>query len=228
MLVRWYQTHKRYGGQKLKVITLTRDPISFYRSIFIQRRGSILPRILSWQRARLGSAADAPTDEARAVQDFVMELASIIAAAGDVENGEACTALAHNRWPHHPIVAQEVDTWLRPLRWFDTEITEIFGLNVLREPELRERGWAALQNDWVEIFVLRFEQLNALVPKMAEFAGLAGLTLPERNVTSRKTGASQYQAAIQAALDTPPGQACVRALRASAYARACGYGKPTQ
>jgi len=225
MLVRWYQANKRYRGRKLKVVTLTRDPVTRYKSWFIQRREEVLPKVCSWQRARVGAAADAPVDQAQAVQDIVLEAASIIVAAG-AEDREACTALAQERWPLHPIVKEEIGHWLRPLTWFDTEILDVFGLDALAAPELRERGWIVMQNDWVEILVLRFEQLSALVPKMAEFAGLSTLTLSERNVTERKAGAVQYQAAMQAAIDAPTGQACVRALRASPYARACGYDQP--
>ena len=160
MLVRWYQTHRRYREQRLRVITLTRDPVTFYISSFIQRRVSVLPDVRAWQRARLGAAAGAELDDAQAVQDFAAELASIIATAG-VDKGDAPVEIAHNRWPDHPVVAQEVKTCLRPLTWFDTELTGIFGLDVLASPELRQRGWVVLENDWVEIFALRFEQLSS-------------------------------------------------------------------
>jgi hypothetical protein len=227
MLTRWYQKHKQHGGHKLKVVTLTRDPIAYYKSSFVQRRDSVLPKLFEWQRARLGVAADASVDQAKTVQDFVLELAWIIVAAG-AENSERCLALAHERWPRHPVVVEEVIYWLRPLKWFDTEIAAIFGLNVLAAPELREHGWVVLQNDWVEVLALQFEELNVLVPKIAEFAGLAALNLGKRNVTEKKPGASQLQAAMDAAIDTATGRACVRALRASAYARACGYDQPVR
>jgi hypothetical protein len=225
MLVRWYQTHRRYRGRKLKVVTLTRDPVTFYISNFIQRRDFVVPEVRAWQRARLGAAAGAKLDDAQAVQDFAAELASIVVEAG-IEKAGAAEALAGRRWPDHPAVAQEVKTCLRPLTWFDTEITGLFGLDALAAPELRERGWIILENDWVEILVLRFEQLTELVPKIAEFAGLSGLALDRRNVTSGKAGASTYKAAMQAAFETPTGQAYVRTLRASTYARACGYDRP--
>ena len=225
MLVRWYRKHKRYHGHKLKVVTLTRDPTTRYKSSFVQRRDSVLPKILEWQRARLGGAADASIDQAKIVQDFVLEVASIIA-AGEVENSEHCVALARERWPHHPVFAEEVRHWVQPLKWFDTEIAAIFGIDVLTAPELRERGWVVLQNDWVEVLALQYEQLNTLVPEIAEFAGLAALNLRERNVTRQKPGAFQLQAAMDAAIGMATGQACVRALRESAYARACGYDQP--
>jgi hypothetical protein len=225
MLVRWYETHGPYQGQRLKLITLTRDPVTHYVSSFIQRRTALVPEVQAWQRARLGTAAGTQPDEWQAVRDFVYELASIIAETG-IETSEAPLNLARRRWPDHPVVAEEVNLCLRPVTWLDAEIAEPFGLDVLAEPELRRRGWVVLQNDWVEILVLRFEQLATLAPRIAEFAGVPELTLPQRNVTSHKEGASTYQSAIQAAIETPVGQAYARTVRASAYARACGYDPP--
>lgn len=124
-------------------------------------------------------------------------------------------------------MAQEVKACLRPLTWFDTEITGIFGLDILASPELRRCGWVVLENDWVEILALRFEQLNALVPKIAEFVGRPKLSLGQRNVTSYKPGAWTCKAAMEAAFATPIGRAYVRQLRGSAYARACGYDQPS-
>jgi hypothetical protein len=220
MLVRWYQAHGPYQGKRLKLITLTRDPVTHYISSFIQRRKELVPKIAAWRRARPG--ADEQPDELQAVRDFVLELASIIADAG-VEASEAPAALARARWPGQPFVAQEASSCLRSLTWLDAELRPTFGLDVLAEPELRRRGWVILQNDWAEVLALRFEQLASLTPKIAEFAGMGDLVLPRANVTSGKPGAAAYKAAILGALDTPVGQAYVRAVRGSGYARACGY-----
>lgn len=226
MLVRWYQTHRRHRGKKLKVITLTRDPLTFYTSNFIQRRAKLLPEVRAWQRARLGVAGDAEVDDTQAVRDLAAELVSIVVEAGIEESG-AAEALACHRWPSHGMMAREVKASLRPLTWLGTEISGMFGLDVLASGELGRQGWVVLENDWVEILALRFEQLNELVPRIADFTGLPQLMLRQRNVTSRKAGASTLKAAIQAAFETPAGQAYTRLLRGSAYARACGYSQPT-
>jgi hypothetical protein len=223
MLVRWYQAHGPYQGRRLKLVTLTREPVAHYVSSFIQRKETLLPQIAAWQRTRPGGVQQ--PDEAQAVRDFVIELVSIIAEAGIAARNPPAE-LAHARWPGHPVVAQEVNSCLRPLTWLDAEILATTGFDVLAEPELRRRGWVVLQNDWAEVLALRFEQLSSLTPKIAAFAGVPELALPQRNVTDKKAGASAYKAAIQAALDTPVGQAYVRAVRGSAYARACGYDEP--
>ncbi|NJM92709.1 MAG: hypothetical protein HC861_08875 [Rhodospirillaceae bacterium] len=114
---------------------------------------------------------------------------------------------------------------LGPLTWFDREISEVFGLDMLAAAELRERGWVERSNDWVDIQLLRFEDLASLVPQLARFVGLADLTLPRKNVTAVKPGASDVAGAWKTVVATPTGQACARELRTSAYGLACGYDR---
>ena len=229
MMVRWYQKYKSRHGRKLKVVTLTRDPVDRFASNFMQHRSTALPQIVSWQRARLGKDTAAPIDELQAVQDFVIELASIIVAGRPSAGAQACSAcetLARERWPQHFIVEDEISEWLRPLTWFETEIEQVFGLDVLAAPELRERGWAEAHNDCAEILVLRFENLAQLTAEIGRFLDVTELVLPRRNVTKSKYGANDIMSAIQAMLSTPIGQACAHELWKSRYARACGYPLP--
>jgi hypothetical protein len=195
----------------------------------MQHRSTALPQIVSWQRTRLGKDAATPIDELQAVRDFVTELASIIVAgrpSAGAEACRACEALARKRWPRHFIVEDEISEWLKPLTWFETEIDQVFGLDVLAAAELRACGWAEAHNDWVEILVLRFENLAELTPEIGRFMNVTELVLPRKNVTKSKHGASEIVSAIQAALDSPIGQACAGELWKSRYAKACGYPLP--
>ena len=225
-MVRWYERNKRYEGHKLKVITLTRDPVTRYPSSFVHRHERARPDILAWHRARLGLRAGDPVDDAHVIPGFLMELASIIAdgrPSAGAAACERCIALAWERWPEHPVVAAEIGEWLAPLTWMDSEITAIFGLDMLASPELRERGWTERGNDWVDILALKFEKLSSLVPQVQRFFDLADLSLPRENVTGAKPGAADIAGAMRSVLDTPVGQACARELRMSPYGRACGY-----
>jgi hypothetical protein len=229
LLVRWYREYKTRHGRRLKVITLTRDPVNRYASNFMQHRGVARPHILSWQHARLGTDPAEPIDETVAIRDFVTELASIIVEARPstgADGCQACEALARKRWPNHYIVEEEMSEWLRPLTWFDTEVKSVFGIDALAAPELHERGWVELHSDWAEILVLKFEELAAVLPEIERFMNVPGLTLPFKNATKNKDRAAETIAAINAALDTPVGRACVHELRESRYARACRYDSP--
>jgi hypothetical protein len=225
-LARWYEQHKRYEGHKLRVVTLTRDPVTRYPSGFVYRWSAMRSRIAAWHRFRSGAPADAPLQEAAMLQDLIAEVTAIVAECrpSDGQAGlERCFVLAQERWPSHPVIRSELGHMLAPLTWFDREIGDLFGLDMLAAAELRERGWAERSNDWVDIQVLRFEDLASLVPQLARFVGLAELTLPRKNVTAVKPGAADVANAWKAVLATPTGQACARELRTSAYGRACGY-----
>jgi hypothetical protein len=130
-MIRWYQRHKRYRGHKLKVITLTRDPIGRYPSAFVHRRDEAMRAITAWHRAHHGLRPADSADEAQVITGFMMELASIVAEgrpSGSAAACDRCIALASKRWPEHPVVASEIGRLLMPLTWFDREITSIFGL----------------------------------------------------------------------------------------------------
>jgi hypothetical protein len=230
MMIRWYRQHMQYKGRRLKVITLTRDPITHYPSGFLHRRDSVREKIFAWSRARSNLDVLDPIDAEQAMSSFVMELASIIAegrpSTGLTAHGR-CIALAMQRWPEHPVVADEVGTWLSPLSWFENEITPVFGLDMLAATELRDQGWAERSNEWVDILVLKFEALSSLIPEIRRFFDLPELALPRENVASAKAGAAEIAVAMRLALDTPVGQACVRELRTSPYGLACGYDRLT-
>lgn len=230
MLVRWYRTHKAYRGHRLKIITLTRDPVTHYRSAFLHRREGAQPAIFRWYRARMGLDAAAPVDEAQAITALVAEVASIIVEGRSPEGSAAlgrCAALARQRWPDHPVIAAETSSWLTPLSWFDREITPLFGLDMLASPGFAERGWAEQSNDWVDVMVLQYERLSSLVPEIQRFFGLAELVLPRENLTTGRAGAAEIGNAVESLMATPVGQACARELRASSYGRACGYDRLT-
>lgn len=221
-LTRWYEQHKHYEGHKLKVVTLTRDPVTRYPSGFVYRWNTDRSRYAAWHR----SHASGSVQDTIMLRDLMAALASIVV-EGRPSEGPAgvdrCLALARQRWPGHPVVATELAHLLVPLTWFDREIGTLFGLDMLAATELRERGWAERSNDWVDILVLRFEDLTSLVPQMARFFDLTELTLPRKNVTVAKPGATDIAGAWKAALATA--EASARELRTSSYGRACGYDR---
>jgi len=232
LLVRWYQRHKRRNGEKLKVITLTRDPVAWYTSMFVQRDWQFRPPILQWQRDRLGLPDGETVDAAQAVRDVQAELQSMIAAIGPLDDIEAAVAaarrLARERWPDHAIMESLVETCLTPLFWFDREIRDIFGIDLLSEPKLRKDGWVVVENDHARILALRFEELQSNILAVARFLGLSNLELPMTNVMRDNARLAPILAATQEAFASAPGRAFARSVRQSRYGRALGYDQAEQ
>lgn len=230
MMVRWYRAHKQYKGHRLKVITLTRDPVTYYPSAFLHGRAGSLPGILNWYRARTGPSALGTLDEARVLTDFLTELATIVV-EGRPSDGDAgiarCIALARERWPDHPVFGAQMHTLLVPLTWLDSEITALLEMDMLAPPDFKERGWSERSNAWVDVLAVKFEALSSLVPEIQRFFGLDELALPRENLTHGRAGAVEIADAWRAVMATEAGQACARELRMSPYGRACGYDRLT-
>jgi hypothetical protein len=226
-LVRWYRDHKQYNRHRLKVITLTRDPVTHYPSAFIHRRARVMPAIRNWHKTAR-PASEQGAEEAEVLAIFLKELAGIIS-EGRPSSGASgcqhCLDLAAERWPAHPVLADELGALLLPLTWFDREMAPLLGVDVLASAALRQHGWIACSNDWMDVLVLKFEQLPSLVSQIQRFCGLSELALPRRNVTSAKAGAAEIATAMQSFLESPEGRACARELRTSPYGRACGYDR---
>lgn len=76
-------------------------------------------------------------------------------------------------------------------RWFDDEIAEVFGVDVLAQPFDRHAGFSICRGERAEVLVLKLERLDALWPVLESFVGCE--VAPARaNVRSRQSGGETY------------------------------------
>jgi hypothetical protein len=227
LLVKWYQDNKRRAGRRLKVVTLTRDPVAWHRSAFIQIWADTGPAIVNWHRRRLGLAEDAPVDPLDALRRLLAEIVPVVAAAKPSQGCEAARAEAERlaAADGSPLLSREIDRLVRPLEWFDLEIRPLFGFDVLADPALAKGGVVRMENDFSELLALRYEDLAANTPEIGRFLGVTDFAVGRRNVTERKKAASEILAAIVEAFSTTEGRLLARELRNSRYGRACGYDR---
>lgn len=229
MMLAWYRRNKQHKGSRLKVVTLTRDPVDWLRSSFVQRRQRELPALRAWRQS-YGPPIGRTEDDIAATRDFFRELAALAAETRpsiDLAAARAAvTGRAAEKGPHADLFAYHLRRCLLPLGWFDDEILPTFGLDVLAEPCLRQHGFVILENDYAEIITVRFEDLARCTAEIARFLGLSNLVLPRRNVSADKPTGPAFVSAIHSALDSPEGRAFERELRESRYGRACGYDQP--
>ncbi len=70
-----------------------------------------------------------------------------------------------------------------PLRWFDREIRDVYGIDVYVEPFPHEAGFATFSNGDVDLLALRLEDLSRVgAGALRDFLGLDRLDLVPRNV----------------------------------------------
>jgi hypothetical protein len=85
-----------------------------------------------------------------------------------------------------------------PLNFFDQEIRDTFGIDVLKAGFPVEKGYEIYGNDRVELLVLRLEDLaRCAAPAFKEFLDLDDFELVNRNIASKKHYASLYSAFIR-------------------------------
>ena len=227
LLVNWYRGNKAKNGRLLKVVTLTRDPVEWYRSSLKQRFDRERDSILAWYRL---NAPNADGEDIGAAMSLLLErVMAGVPPLRPAEDADAAIASAKQGLeaaaPADLMLRLEIQRCMGGLVWFDREVQALLGLDILAAPELRSRGIVRLQNDFVDLLALRFEQLTADMPEIARFLDVPEFRLPSRNRSAEKLGADVVDTAFDAALATPAGQAYVAEMRATRFAQACGYDR---
>jgi hypothetical protein len=226
-LLKWYQRHKTRDGHRLKVITLTREPVAWYCSAFIQIWTHTAPGIADWWRRRLNLPDDATVDPVEALRQLLAEAVPLVAAARPSLGCDAARAEANRRaaMDGNMIVPYEVDRLIRPLDWFANEIQPQFGFDVLAAPALANGGVVRMENEFSELLALRYEDITINMPEIGRFLGVADFTIDRRNVTEDKSAATEIMPVLKGAFATPEGRVLAHELRHSPYGKACGYDR---
>jgi hypothetical protein len=232
-LLHWYKQHKTRNGARLKIITLTRDPVTWMSSHLVLRRHATLPQIRAWYVAAAGldSAGIDPgaVDELEAVRAFGTAVGEMILAARPSHGlapaiGEI-RRLARARYSSAPQFLSAATSALSCGTWFDREIKPTLKLDLLADARLRDSGTLRAETDYAEILVVRFEDLRRSLPLFRDFLELDTFALPHSNPTPREH--RDMRAAFEAGIEQAGGAAVRRELRATAYGKACGYDRLT-
>jgi hypothetical protein len=233
-LLQWYKRHKTRNGARLKLITLTRDPVTWMSSHLVLRRYATLPQIRAWHCAAAGldpasPDAAAAIDELEAVRAFGAAFGEMILAAKPSRGLAPAMAelhrLARARYPSATEFLAVATSALSCGAWFDREVTPVLGLDLLADARLRDSGALRTETDYAEILVVRFEDLRGSLSLFRDFLGLDSFALPHSNPTPSEH--RDMRAAFEAGLEQAGGAAVRRELRATAYGKACGYDRLT-
>ena len=228
MLARWYRGNQVAPHRRLKVMTFTRDPVTWYVSQLLQRVGYDPRELNDWHRAFAGGdATSEDTGQAagallRQVGQLIVETRPSVDLAAAHTRGRA---LAMAMSPPQPYIVYNFGRALRPLLWFDEQFTPLFDIDIRALPEFAEQGLAHRDLGFADLLIVRFEDLARHMDAIGRFVGLSALEIPTRNVSAKKTHASRILDAARAFQATELGIAVQRELRGSDYGRACGYDR---
>ncbi|MGA7799577.1 MAG: putative capsular polysaccharide synthesis family protein, partial [Gammaproteobacteria bacterium] len=197
----WYRLNGEEQGKKVKIISMTRDPLSWFVAHFIQCFDGYIGGVRAWAADSGDVSPSAPLAElmeafGRAVVSFMQE------AGGDLiapDYRDRIFALASGKGQFIAAVAEQALLFSRPLVWFDDYFLPVFGIDLIREPFDASRGYGLLSNAFADVLLLKFETLAQAEPVIGAFVGAPELTLERENVSARKQAANEIKLGLQAA-----------------------------
>lgn len=102
-------------------------------------------------------------------------------AAGELPN-DRILEIFLDRFPHD-----------QPVRWFDEEVRDVFGLDVYRHPFPQDRGFQVLHEDGISMLLIKVERLNDCYQQAFEaFLGLNIPRLEQTHITERDPSYTMY------------------------------------
>ncbi|MDZ7782862.1 MAG: putative capsular polysaccharide synthesis family protein [Halioglobus sp.] len=174
-------------GPPTRVISLTRDPLSWYLSHFAQNYDHYSTLLKRYHENHCdGSGSFSPEETFREIQsclfDVLMETREAIDSADALPRlmAEADLRDATN------VVFSQLNRFLLPLRWFDEDFLPATGVDVFSHDFDRQRGIGQIDLPGLSILLLRYENLLELSDSIAEFVGLQRLRLCHTNVSEDK------------------------------------------
>jgi hypothetical protein len=185
-----------HGKERIRVLTLCRDPLDWYFSNLAQNFARTEPKLREWLRTQ-GWNHPAPV-EAQHLLRFLEQLAQIfIAVSAELARSSDAPLAARLR----PAVAKatsgqpalfrsEVSRLLQPAVWFQRHLEPVFGVDVYQLPFDQSAGFAEHIDERLHLLLVRFEDLSQNLDRIAALAGLGTLQLRRRNRSDSKPVAS--------------------------------------
>ncbi len=220
----WYRKHHRRDGNRLKVITLTREPISWYWGHVAENFDLYGQLILNWFEGPsggtpLGKADPALVSEAtiafhESLFDTMSRMQTPLDDPGfEREAGRLIPELG-------PFLPRQLMKLRLPTAWFDTTFEPNIEIDVYRAPLDPQTGTARLDNDFAEVLLIRYEDLDSATGPLRAFLNRPELDLGRQNATRAK----RLQVDIKAiASQVTPPQGMRERLRDTRYCRHFGY-----
>lgn len=224
-----YRMNRVLGGEgdaRLKVISLSREPLDWLRSGILQDIQGYRSDLLEFASSQ---AAEQRSDDGRllsALEAVLSRIVGIIEHKGGFRNiieefhaagGKGILASVDLELP--PIVRKMFFLTLRPHTWFEEHFRSCFGFGP--EKFVHSGGIWALHEPRADFAILRYEDLQTHVGAVFEVLklGVEGALVRE-NVSEMKPGCD----VVRAAFATPVAQELRRHLLTSEYSESFGYG----
>lgn len=211
------------GAADARVISLTRDPLSWYWSHFAQNYDHYSTLLAKYARHHHPEQPD--VDPAQMMAEVQAQMFAVLERTQlPLDDAQALPGLMAEADALDPtgVVFSQANRFLVPLRWFNEDFLPATGVDVYDHGFDRGRGVARIDRGGMSILLLRYEDLPRLDGDIAAFTGVEALALERANVSEDKHIPFSIKAMQQRgqALLTP---ALIERIYATRYARHFGY-----
>ncbi len=214
----WYQKHQRKNGQRLRIVTLARDPLSWYWGHLAENFDLYGPCMQRWYQQTFDQAPDDSRHAAWAFHESMFErLRRIDVPVADAAFPDAAVRQQVNGGPASFLSEQMMKLRL-PTVWFDVFFQPVLGIDVLEQPLCN--GTARFDNAYAEVLLIRYEDLPHSLNELESFLNLENLTLPVINQTADKVMPFNVKAFAR---EFEPDPKAIAALYATPFCQHFGY-----
>lgn len=215
-----------HGAAKLKVISLSREPLEWLRSGLLQDIAGYRADMLSFAAAEGIDSLDELATLERALEAILMRIAAIIEAKGGIIptveefhrlGGKAMLAPLG---PDIPLIVRKLFFLaLRPHTWFEEHFRPCFGIGL--EDFEPDGGLWTLRQPRADFVLLRYEDLKDRLADAVAALGVGPVDALQRDNVSRT---KPFAATVATAFASETARALRNQLLLSDYARFFGYG----
>lgn len=204
------------NGQRVKIITLARDPMSWWPSGFIQNYDSYYREVMPCLRDN-GIAATSSSEAIKLFLEMTFERLSEIPAPFDAEGFDKAI-WEPNSYRRYYVIASQCRRIAQPLAWFDKCFLPVTGIDIYATG--LQAGYQIYENEHFDVLLMRFEDLRSLRPVLREFVGLEDFDLPVFNVSESKPMAEDVR---RAWTEAQMPAAVMTKIQGTRYCRHFGY-----
>ncbi len=213
--------------EKIKIITLCRDPLNWYQSEFIQNFQGYFQEINTWLNDNsLCSDTQNESERLRFFFTIAFEIAdSITIPMTEAEYKiELYKRIGKKGLTQAGCLAKHIVKFLHPIKWFPDQFEPVFGIDLLEYTLSSSNPTRRISNSFADILLLRYENISTQSSEFAKFCDLPSIDIPIKNSSKNK----DCVALVKKAFEQPIPNSIIQQLYSSKYCLQFGYTYPQQ
>ena len=210
----------------LMLISPTRDPLNWYWSHFAQMYHHYDDQLLRYFLDKGGSEPDFQADAT--LINILEQMFSVLDATSEpLDDPESLPRIqsAAMECDSSGIVSAQVNRFLLPLRWFKEDFLPAVGVDVYDYEFNLSDGFGQIEAPSFNIMLYRYEQLDQMQHRLANFVGRPNFSLERRNATEDKDIPLNVREVLNEGRNLIP-TTLVDRIYETRYAQHFGYSSP--